>query len=115
MPTLTLNKEEANDLAKFLKENSCESYFIAKDQGAYVGACAGSKEDGTFKNILFYFKDCNPEKDEDWWENSDRKFGGDDFGEHFPAKDFIKIQDQIGGKVAFNVGRNQVKTEFIES
>lgn len=86
MPQITLSKAEVKRLIKFCDDKAITHYFIAKDQGAYLGASKGAEPGDS---CIFYFAGCNPEKDADWWENSSYKFGGDDFGEHLDL-DWLK-------------------------
>ena len=85
MSTFSITRKEANKLFQFCKENSLKEFFIAKDQGAYIGATAGSQSEGNFRNSIHYIDGCNPEKDEDFYANARDRFGGDDFGEHLPV------------------------------
>lgn len=84
---MTLTAAQVQEIVDFADEYSVENFFIAKDSGAYLGITAKG-EDGELKRILHYFKGCNPETDEDYYENADMKFGGDDFGESLPVKAF---------------------------
>lgn len=86
MAQITLKANEVRQLSEFLKRHNRDTFFVAKDHGAYVGATAGSNSDGTFENLIFYFTGCNPHKDSDYYENAMDKFGGDDFGEMLPAQ-----------------------------
>lgn len=86
MPQITLKAKDVRELSDFLKRHGKETFFLAKDQGAYIGATAGSDADGTFERIIHYFAGCNPDKDADFYETSRWKFGGDDFGEMLPAQ-----------------------------
>ena len=86
MAQITLKANEVRQLSDFLKRHNSDTFFVAKDHGAYVGATAGSNSDGTFKNLIFYFTGCNPHKYTDFYENADWNFGGDDFGEMLPAQ-----------------------------
>jgi len=86
MAQITLKAHEVRALSDFLTRHNRDTFFIAKDHGAYVGATAGSNADGTFENLIFYFTGCNPHKDSDYYENAHWKFGGDDFGEMLPAQ-----------------------------
>lgn len=78
-----LSKAKAKQLLDFCKKYKLENFFFAKDQGAYFGQNTGTHGNEDFKNIIFYVKGCNPDIDEEWYENARNKFGGDDFGEHF--------------------------------
>jgi len=84
MPTLKLSRHQVADLFKFCTKHD-NYFFLAKDQGAYVGACGGNRDDDTFESLIFYFPGCDPEKDEDYYETARDQFGGDDFGETFEA------------------------------
>lgn len=86
MPQITLKAKDVRELSQFLKRHGKETFFLAKDHGAYIGATAGSNADETFERIIHYFAGCNPEKDEGFYETSRWKFGGDDFGEMLPAQ-----------------------------
>jgi len=93
MPQLTLNAKQVRQLSDFCKKHSNDNFFMAKDNGAYVGATGGSHEDGTFENCLFYFKGMDPTKNEDYYETARYAFGGDDFGETFDAAFLHKLAD----------------------
>lgn len=69
MPQITLTKAQVQQLVAFCDEHKQTNFFLAKDQGAYVGA-AVSGEDGQIKNCLFYFKGCDPNTDQDWHHNT---------------------------------------------
>lgn len=81
---ITLSRAQVQQLADFCAERNRTQYFIAKDQGAYLGASVGAQPD---QQCLFYFPGCDPRTDEDWWDACSDKFGGDDFGERMKATD----------------------------
>lgn len=83
MPKIILTREQFTRLEKFCTENFCK-WFVAKDEGAYVGASCGTV-DGKVKNCIFYFSSCDPTKDENYYDTSRQLFGGDDFGEMLPV------------------------------
>src|SRR5258708_29253456 len=90
-PSITLSRAQAQTLCDFCAAHNQENYFIAKDQGAYLGAAIGDKPG---QNCIFYFPDCNPEIDVDhWWDNARILFGGDDFGELLPVAELRKHLD----------------------
>tara|TARA_R110000787_G_scaffold86717_2_gene184860 strand:- start:310 stop:672 length:363 start_codon:yes stop_codon:yes gene_type:complete len=93
MPQITLSKNQVTKLSKFMRKHDSENWFLAKDQGAYVGATGGSHEDGNFENCLYYFKGCDPNKDEFFYDTAREKFGGDDFGEQFDAEIIHDLAD----------------------
>lgn len=82
--TLSLSREQVERLIAFCNANGLEKWFIAKDQGAYIGATMGAKPE---QKVIYYFEGCDPEKDEDWYENARNAFGGDDWGQHLPVRD----------------------------
>lgn len=94
MPQLTLTREQTQQLVDFCKKHDIKKWFLAKDEGAYVGACGGSRDNGTFENILFHFRGMDP-KNEAYqgaaWDNARDAFGGDDFGEHFDLAILTKL------------------------
>ena len=84
MPQITLSKKELRNFAHFLSCHQVERWFLAKDEGAYIGATNGkNRDDPAFAHILFYFKGCNPNTNDDYYDTARDKFGGDDFGEFF--------------------------------
>jgi hypothetical protein len=86
MPQITLKEKDVIEFSQFLKRHNRDTFFLAKDDGAYIGATAGSHADGTFERIIHYFAGCNPEKDADFDDNAAYKFGWDDFGQQLPAE-----------------------------
>lgn len=84
MHTIELSKRQVKQLVDFCVEHNLDQWFIAKDQGAYLGQSMGMDP---APKCIFYFPGCDPEKDEDWYETAHAKFGGDDFGEHMPVAD----------------------------
>ncbi|MGA1108249.1 MAG: DUF3085 domain-containing protein [Pseudomonadales bacterium] len=104
MPQITLKAKDVRELSGFLNRHNKDSFFLAKDDGAYIGATAGSDADGTFERIIHYFSGCNPEKDEDYYDNAAYKFGWDDFGEMLPAQWMHKAAETDGlTKAVLNV------------
>lgn len=62
--------------------------LFVHDQGVYIMSNGLpmdeiKKPDGKPHSYVAYAEDCNPDKDENWWENSRDLVGGDDFGEVF--------------------------------
>lgn len=110
MPQITLNRAKVQKLHDLCVKHGRDTFFLAKDQGAYVGACGGSQDDGTFENCIFYFKGCDPQKDEDFYDNARQMFGGDDFGEHFSA-DILKafLDEAHNTKMVIKVGQTSIR------
>jgi hypothetical protein len=92
---LTLDREQVDRLVTFCQCNGLEKFFVAKDQGAYIGATVGSEPD---QKVIFYFPHCDPEKDEDWYENARERFGGDDFGQFLPVRDLTTMLGREGAR-----------------
>lgn len=79
MPKITVGRNDVLRILQFTRMHKCR-WFVAKDEGAYVGASRGKD-----CNIIFYFDGCNPNTPFDEWYNTSKKlFGGDDFGETLP-------------------------------
>ncbi|RZT29083.1 DUF3085 domain-containing protein [Cupriavidus agavae] len=81
MPQITLTRHQAQSLVSFCEAAKSESFFIAKDHGAYVGFSTGPAPE---QQCLYYFAGCDPRTDALFYENAYLAFGGDDFGEHLP-------------------------------
>jgi hypothetical protein len=107
MASITLSVQQIKELQAFCAKHDLKKFFMAKDQGAYIGAAA--TVDGKVENVLFYFAGCNPNKDADWYDNMDYKFGGDDFGEHFDTKVLHELAaDPLTAKMVINVGKTSI-------
>lgn len=89
---LKLSRAQLDQLAAFLHAHPTSRPFVAKDQGAYVGATAGLSE-GVVDNCIFYFPGCDPNKDPDWYDTTRKIFGGDDFGEHLERRAILDLAD----------------------
>lgn len=109
MPQITLKKKQIDQFSAFLRKHDTKKWFLAKDDGAYIGATGGSQEEGNFENIIFHFKGMNPATNEDAWDNARYAFGGDDFGEHFDAETIHTLADDpLTTKMVVNVGRTSI-------
>jgi hypothetical protein len=91
----------------------CPSVVIVHDQGVYLmsNGIPGDfieKDNGTRfrKSFCAYAKGCDPQKDEDFWENSRELVGGDDFAE--------TIQDAGGilGMIVRNKNKRVIKFQM---
>ena len=106
MPQLTLNSNQVSALATFVKKHNLKTFFLAKDEGAYVGATGGDHDKGTFENILFYFKGMDPSKekyDMEAYDNARYAFGGDDFGQQLDAEFILQMSEKSQPKVTIKV------------
>lgn len=109
MPQITLTRTQVQSLVSFCEAAKSDSFFIAKDHGAYVGFSTGPTPD---KQCLFYFKGCNPAKDADFYENARRSFGGDDFGERLPLGDLRKaLEDPATRKVRITITATSIRLD----
>lgn len=84
MASINLKRADVQKLVDFCAEHDSPTWFIAKDEGAYVGHSVGERPE---QQCLWYFKGCDPKKNEDYYETCRRLFGGDDFGEELPIAD----------------------------
>jgi hypothetical protein len=90
------------------------------DQGIYLMPTRPSIPGQNRSNWVVYAKDCNPDTDEDWWENARNLVGGDDFGEDITTaihviRACVKEGKGFSIKVsptsfAFNMGRKLPKS-----
>lgn len=110
MPQITLTREQTQQIVDLCQKHGQTKWFMAKDEGAYIGACGGSHEDGTFENVIFHFRGMDP-KNEAYpgaaWDNARDAFGGDDFGEHFEVSILTKLlADETFVKLVFKADYN---------
>lgn len=95
MSKLIFTKNQIQELSNFCNDNKLETFFLAKDQGVYIGATVGSHKENSFKNCIKYAEGCDPEQDEsihgDWWGNSVHLCGRDDFGEHLEVSILLNV------------------------
>ncbi len=109
MPQLTLNRNKTAQLYDVAMRSKRKKIFVAKDQGAYVGAYH-TQED----RVLFYFQGCNPDKDKDWWDCCCNMFGGDDFSVEFDANRIIELlDDKTFNGMIFKVKRYGESIEIV--
>jgi len=105
MPQMTLSFADCEKLISFCRANDLKQYFIAKDQGAYLGASKGAEPS---QQCLFYFRGCDPRKNPDsYYDNARAAFGGDDFGEHLdvPALESMIAKHQAWRAEVLAAGR----------
>ena len=106
MIQMTLSKSKVEEFSTFLAENKLSNFFIAKDEGAYIGAT--TVKNGQCISWLKYFRGCNPETDKDWRHKTYSKFGGDDFGEFFGAK-VVHDMAKRGSKIIVRVTPSRIE------
>lgn len=105
----TLSLKETKALADCIEKHNHDSFYLAKDHGAYIGA--GNNSDGT--GVLFFFRGCDPEKDLDYYEECHYKFGGDDFGVQFDDIDFVIAARNNRMKLKFSVSPTSIKLSMV--
>lgn len=109
MPTITLKREEVQRLHDFCVKNALKQFFIAKDEGAYVGASVGQGN-----NCIFYFRGCDPRVNADWYDRCHAQFGGDDFGEHLPVIQLTKAIENVKVQaVKIVLTKTQIKVQYV--
>lgn len=109
MPQITITRKDLEAMAALATKHDVKKFFMAKDEGAYVGITGGSQEDGNFEREIFYFKGMNPKTNEDAWDNARHAFGGDDFGEHFDMDIIHKlVADPLTTKMVLKVGKSSI-------
>lgn len=80
----TLNaKDHREDWVK----NKAPALFFVHDHGIYCMSNGVPNLVENENNFVSYAKDCNPDKDEDFYENARFIVGGDDFVETFPVNE----------------------------
>lgn len=109
MPQIILTRSNVQSLVSFCEAAKSNSFFIAKDHGAYVGFSTSPTPD---KQCLFYFNGCYPAKDADFYDNARRSFGGDDFGERLSLADLRKaLEDPATKTVRITVTPRTIRLE----
>lgn len=109
MASITLTRADAQRLVDFCATHKATHYFIAKDQGAYIGYSVGAKPE---QQCLWYFKGCDPTKDSDFWENSRAKFGGDDFGENLEVAGIVTMLGNADvQRIKWTITKTSMKVE----
>jgi len=106
MPQITLKRPQVEEIVTLAHQMNREDFFVAKDDGAYVGI-AGNVN-GEFKNAIFYFKGCNPRKNPEAWDTAQHLFGGDDFGEFLPVQSLEHWLRQGLRTLTVKVGRTRI-------
>jgi len=107
MTQITITRKDLEAMSALAKKHGTKKFFMAKDEGAYVGVTGGKDE--TFENHICYFKGMNPKINDDAWDNARHAFGGDDFGEHFDMDIIHKlVADPLTTKMVIKVGRSSI-------
>ena len=110
--SVSMNMAQAKQLFNFCDKNKVKEFFFAKDQGAYFGATSGNSSEGNFENCILYVRGCDPQKNDDWWENASHRFGGDDFGEHFDCDLLKQFVTSAYKRITFKFNVNSISVSF---
>lgn len=80
-PEFFMRDAEDMELNPQVKEEA--AIFLVHDQGVYIMSAAPERQliQAGDHCVCVWAAGCNPEKDDDWWDNAHRLVGGDDFGE----------------------------------
>lgn len=104
MPQITLNVKKAQKLLDFCKKSNKDEFFVAKDYGAYVGASNGPED-----SCLFYFRDCDPKKNEGAFWTGREMFGEDDFVDYLPISMLeVLCAGEVGNSITIKVNKQSV-------
>lgn len=108
--TITLNRAKVQQLADHCVKHKLDSWVVAKNEGAYVGAFAGPLPE---QQCLFYFNGCDPKIDEWWHDTARAKFGGDDFEDRMDT-DVLKdaLADKEMTSVKVKVSSKKIEVTF---
>lgn len=83
------------DRSRFKEESVYPSLMLVKDHGLYLMTNAIFESDT--KRKVVYAIHCDPEKDQDWWQESKAIFGADDGAIFLDRSNFINMDDDIIG------------------
>ncbi len=73
---LRFDAKQILDLTAALKPS--DPVVLVGDHGVYIMSVEGPKKDDGSAKIVVYAEGCNPETDEDYYDNKRDIFGGDD-------------------------------------
>lgn len=89
MPTVQFtNIPDLTAIVAHFDQHPNAQLFLVHDQGIYLMPASPTFKNETTKegsNWVTYAKDCNPDTDEEWYDNTRHLVGGDDFGENVTA------------------------------
>ena len=98
-----------------------EYLYLVHDHGVYL--MSGAKDNlpnpaheanpRASKSLVAYAQGCDPDRDEDAWDNSRDLVGGDDFGEPIGLDAFNAVLDAKPAKIAVTLGTRTIKVAAI--
>ncbi len=104
----TLNQKQVKQLYKAsVADPKNSGFYLAKDHGAYIGA--GILGEG---GAVFYFAGCDPQKNDDYYDEAGYKFGYDDFGQLFDTENDIALLKKCADedrKIQFTVTESAIQ------
>jgi hypothetical protein len=104
---IAITREQAASIIDLAERSGESEFFVAKDQGAYLGT--NVTIDGERHSAIYYFRGCDPAKDPEFYERARDIFGGDDFGEHIPVTHLRKfIADDRATEIRFRVNKTGI-------
>lgn len=113
MTIASISRENAKALLDFCRKHGLDEFFFAVDHGAYFGANVGKHGTESFAKCIHFLEGCDPDKDEDWYNNAHTRFGGDDVGEFLPIEWLTIFCEnpvyKAKNRFTVNFGRTQVK------
>jgi hypothetical protein len=105
--TIILNRAKVQQLVDLCVKHKLDSWVVAKNEGAYVGAFAGPQPE---QQRLFFFNGCDPKKDE-WWNVTAHAKFGDDFEDRMDTdvlKEALAKKEMTSVKVKVNSKKIEV-------
>lgn len=102
MGTATFKHSEALDrIVNHALDNGL-AVLLVKDEGLYLMVETLRIADGS-RALCAYAEGCDPEADDDWYDNARDAFGGDDGVEQFPPQEIAAlIRDGHSLEVSFS-------------
>lgn len=103
---------EKKEVETFLKEKEFKDTDVVSlvgDTGVYLMVF-----DQSFPRTVVYAQGCNPEKDQDWYENKESLYGGDDGGDLIcTVGELRKIIGQVTKTLIAQLTSSSVKLMYI--
>jgi hypothetical protein len=110
MARVSFNINEVKRVVEYAKKHNLKMALV-KDQGLYIMAMAKKDTPKLEGGHIVYAKGFNPETDANWYDEAHYKFGGDDFVDYPPIKDWYEAltTNKPNAKVfAINIGTKNI-------